>query len=80
MGEALRLKQGDVDWNKGVIRIGEAKFLKSRLIPVHPTTLEKLRAYARKHEGTPGTDVTRDAVLLTETAQALGIHGDFLRG
>ena len=48
IGEALRLKQGDVDWNEGVIRIGESKFLKSRLIPVHPTTLEKLRAYDRK--------------------------------
>ena len=49
-GEALGLKQGDVDWNEGVIRIGEAKFLKSRLVPVHPTTLEKLRAYARKRK------------------------------
>jgi len=51
LGEALNLKQGEVDWNEGVIRIGEAKFLKSRLVPVHPSTLEKLRAYARRREG-----------------------------
>jgi integrase len=39
-----------INWNEGLIRIGSAKFLKSRLVPVHPTTLEALRAYARERE------------------------------
>ena len=50
LGEALSLRHEDIDWNEGVIRIGNAKFLKSRLVPVHPTTLEKLRSYARRLE------------------------------
>lgn len=50
VGEALSLKLGDVDWNECVIRISLTKFLKSRLVPVHSTTLERLRAYARKRE------------------------------
>lgn len=47
LGEALKLKHEDIDWKEKTLRIGNAKFLKSRLVPVHPTTLEKLRAYAR---------------------------------
>ncbi|MCL1921575.1 MAG: tyrosine-type recombinase/integrase [Kiritimatiellaeota bacterium] len=50
LGEALNLRDDDVDWNEGVVRIKDAKFLKSRLVPVHPTTLDKLRAYRARRE------------------------------
>lgn len=49
-GEVLKLREEDVDWNNGVLRIGVAKFLKSRLIPVHSTTLAKLRLYAGQRD------------------------------
>jgi integrase len=45
-GEALRLDRTDVDLRSGVLQIRRTKFRKNRLVPVHPTMREKLRAYA----------------------------------
>jgi integrase len=45
VGEALALDDGDVDWHRPLITIRHAKFLKSRLVPVHASTLAALRAY-----------------------------------
>lgn len=47
-GEALRLDRSDVDLTGGVLHIRKTKFRKDRLVPVHPTTLEALRDYARR--------------------------------
>jgi len=46
IGEALRLDRDDVDLAGGVLRIREGKFGKSREVPLHPSTLEALAAYA----------------------------------
>jgi integrase len=46
IGEALALDKDDVDLAQGVLTIRQAKFSKTRLIPIHPTTREALRAYA----------------------------------
>jgi len=45
--EAYNLKKIHVDLEKGTILIEMTKFRKSRLIPIHPTTVAKLREYAR---------------------------------
>jgi integrase len=45
-GEALRLNRADVDLARGVLQILRTKFRKDRLVPVHATTREALRAYA----------------------------------
>ncbi len=45
-GEALRLDRVDVDLVRGVLQIRRSKFRKDRLVPVHVTTREALRAYA----------------------------------
>jgi integrase len=47
-GEALRLDRADVDLTGGVLQIRKTKFRKDRLVPVHSTTLEALRDYARQ--------------------------------
>lgn len=44
--EALNLARDDVDLKQGVLLIRETKFRKSRLVPVHPSTTQKLRDYA----------------------------------
>lgn len=44
--EALHLAPADVDLVRGVLRIRETKFRKSRLVPLHPTAVAALRAYA----------------------------------
>jgi integrase len=44
--EALTLKSGDIDLESGVLTVRQTKFRKSRLIPLHPSTIEPLRDYA----------------------------------
>jgi integrase len=48
IGEALALTLADVDLHAGILHIRHAKFGKSRLVPVHPSTQCALRAYARQ--------------------------------
>ena len=49
LGEALALEPGDVDLENGVITIRRetAKLERARLVPLHPTTVQALAAYAR---------------------------------
>jgi|SRR5680860_342396 len=46
VGEALSLARDDVDLRSGVLLIREAKFDRERLVPLHPSTTDKLRSYA----------------------------------
>ena len=46
IGEAIGLDDGDVDLDTGVITIREAKFGRSRLVPLHPTVTQALGCYA----------------------------------
>jgi integrase/recombinase XerD len=46
LGEAINLQLQDVDWSEGVLTIRGAKFGKTRLVPLHPSTLAVLRNYA----------------------------------
>lgn len=46
LGEAVNLQSQDVDWSQGVLTIRGAKFGKTRLVPLHPSTLAVLREYA----------------------------------
>jgi integrase/recombinase XerD len=47
VGEAVRLDRGDVCWGPGLLVIRDSKFNKSRELPLHPSTVQALRAYAR---------------------------------
>jgi integrase len=46
LSEATGLQRDDVDLGNGVLTVRQAKFGKSRLLPVHPTTWAALRRYA----------------------------------
>ena len=46
VGEAIALQREDVDLGTGVVTIRAAKFNRSRLVPLHPTTTDALRRYA----------------------------------
>jgi len=50
ISEALGLNQADVDLRQGVLTIRSTKFNKTRLVPLHPTTRDALRHYARRRE------------------------------
>jgi integrase len=47
LGEAINLQPQDMDWSAGVLTIRGAKFGKSRLVPLHPSTLTVLRDYVK---------------------------------
>jgi integrase len=47
IGEALSLRNADVDLRNGMLLIRKAKFGKSRQVPIHPSTTEALRRYRR---------------------------------
>ena len=47
IGEAIKLDRADIDWAQGVLLIRESKFGKSRLVPLHPTSMQALHCYAR---------------------------------
>jgi integrase/recombinase XerD len=46
IGEAIKLDRSDVDWDQGVLLIRESKFGKSRLVPLHPSSLQALADHA----------------------------------
>lgn len=46
IGEAIKLDRSDLDWNEGVLLIRESKFGKSRLVPLHPSSMQALSDYA----------------------------------
>lgn len=47
ISEALHLTCADVDFEEGRLVVRETKFRKSRYVPLHPTTVEALKDYAR---------------------------------
>jgi integrase len=50
VSEARRLTLADVDLEHEVLHIRVTKFRKSRLVPLHPTTIAPLRSYAEQRD------------------------------
>lgn len=49
-GEATELQVHDVDLTKGILAIRNTKFGKSRLVPLHSSTVKKLQAYSERRD------------------------------
>jgi integrase len=50
ISEALHLRRGDVDLTQGLLTIRKSKFGKSRLIPLHASTVQTLADYAARRD------------------------------
>jgi len=50
ISEALDLNRADIDWSLAVLSIRRTKFGKSRLIPLHASSLSALKKYSRQRE------------------------------
>lgn len=60
ISEAVRLTRSDFDNQQGELIIRETKFRKSRLVPLHSSSAQALRAYARKRDQlVPATSTNR---------------------
>ncbi|MGH3636441.1 MAG: tyrosine-type recombinase/integrase, partial [Mycobacterium sp.] len=56
IGEAIKLDLADIDHGDGVLLIRESKFGKSRLVPIHPSTMSAIDAYLTIRAIKPGAD------------------------
>jgi len=50
IGEVLNLQPADIDWTEAVLRIRNAKFGKSRLVPLHSSTLQALSTFVKHRD------------------------------
>lgn len=48
IGEVTKLNLQDVDLDEGVLTVHQSKFKKSRLVPLHPSTVQVLRRYRKQ--------------------------------
>jgi integrase len=91
VGEALNLDLNDVDLDNGILTVRNAKFGKSRLVPVHATTCTVLKLYLEQREAflagrnaTPffvsplGRRITHSTLGLSfrRLCRKLGLRGD----
>lgn len=89
LGEAIGLDRDDVDFGTGVITIREAKYDRTRLAPLHPSTTLALKCYAADRDRlcpqprsraffltSVGTSLTRSAVdkTMRQITTTLGIR------
>lgn len=50
ISEVLKLRPEDIDWNQRLLTIRKTKFGKTRLIPLHTSTMKVLAAFNRRRE------------------------------
>jgi len=67
ISEALRLRQADVDWDRGVITVHQSKFKQSRLVPLHRSAVRALKHYSHVRNQRVGAD----HFFVTERGQPL---------
>lgn len=78
VSEAVSLDRTDVDLEAAILTIRQTKFAKTRLVPVHPSTRDALRAYGQQRDqivrvsftagffvSEQGTRITADAARYT---------------
>lgn len=81
ISEALALNQADVALNDGVLTVRKTKFQKTRLVPIHPSTVAALRNYSTRRDGTFPSPLT-PAFFVSERGNRLGasvVHPTFNR-
>jgi integrase len=71
VSEALHLRDADVDLKRGMLTIRQTKFAKSRLLPIHPTTVAALAKY-RKARTRHVTTVADMPFLISSRGRLLG--------
>ena len=69
ISEALALRQPEVDLQAGILTIRKTKFKKSRLVPLHPSTVDALRHYAEQRHSLLPT-CRSDSFLVSDFGRA----------
>ena len=71
ISEALNLDCADVDFEKNLLVVKEAKFGKSRYVPLHPTSVEALKEYARFRDKSVKAKSASKAFFLIDNGRPL---------
>lgn len=81
VGEAIGLGRDDVDLTDGLLNIGEAKCGRSRMVPLHPSTIDALRSYTERRDWLCPTPRST-AFFLSSVGTALdygGVHRTYVQ-
>jgi integrase/recombinase XerD len=79
-GEAVRLRNEDVDLAQGLLTIRDTKFHKSRLVPVHSSTAKALADYAARRDAFLGK-VRVPTFFISDRRRPIsdsGLHATFI--
>jgi integrase len=79
ISEALHLQAQDVDLVHGILTVRQTKFCKSRLVPIHFTTIAELKRYVEAKERQLGRQKD-GAFFISDTGEALHdrtVHNTF---
>ena len=68
-GEAMRLDRDDLDTTQGLLTVRRTKFGKSRLVALHPTTIEALQTYGGLRDQLCPSPVTASLFVSTTGAR-----------
>lgn len=81
VGEAIRLDRKDLDFEAGVLTVWLSKFGKSRELPLHPSTVDALRAYLRRRHRLHPKPSAPSLFISTAGTRLLycNVHWDFSR-
>lgn len=81
LSEALNLNDADVDLDKGLLTIRGSKWRKSRLVPIHPTTVQKLALYQHTRNRVHPKRITSAFFILDNGARprVLAVERKYLR-
>ena len=80
IGEAIKLDRSDIDWDQGVLLIRESKFGKSRLVPLHASSMRALAQYAgQRQQELPGPKTPSFFVSLTRNRLSYAVVSQTFR-
>jgi len=74
VGEALSLTMADVNLPERLLTVRDAKFFKSRLVPIGPNLADQLSAYEKQRRLLPLPHAEASAFFATRTGNALTYH------
>lgn len=73
IGEALALRNSDVDLKEGMLTVRRTKFGKSRQVPMHQSTVEALRRYRWQRDMAEGPPVEDGPFFVSTRGQRRGL-------
>jgi len=80
ISEAMNLRSDEVDLRQGIVLVTGAKFGKTRLVPLHPSTVKVLASYVRQRDRAFNRDLPRFFISTRGCRMEIGkVHRTFYK-